>query len=270
MTRYRRIAPVDETSCATRYAAARTGAGSGARTRRRAASDPRAALALACRSPILAALPDSERDTLLRLANIRSLPAKTMILCEGARPEGLYIVLDGLMQLCTIRHGRPVTIVMLPPGSCFAASALLRDEPMLTSAQALRNSVVAEIPAAEFLRMTLALEPLAYGMLQDFAISYRNALRELKTMRLPNKLERLISWILTMHREVWPSDEIALPFGKAQLAARLGIEPATLSRMFARLGEHGVEVRGRILKVRDIAALRRFGAQERLTEAPVP
>lgn len=270
MTRYRRVAPNDEPACHASYAGMAQPAARAGRKRHRLGADPGAALALACRSPILAALPQPEREALLRQAHIRSLPAKTMILCEGARPDGLYILLDGLMQLCTIQHRRPVTIVMLPPGSCFAASALLRDEPMLTSAQALRNSVVAVVPAADFLRMTLALEPLAYGLLQDFAISYRNALRELKTMRLPNKLERLVSWILTMHREASPKDEIALPFGKAQLAARLGIEPATLSRMFARLAEHGVDVRGRILRVRDIAALRRVGAEERLTESPVP
>jgi len=225
---------------------------------------------MAGRSPILAALGEAERTSLLSLARVRSYPAKSILLEEGQRPHGLYIVLDGLIQLCTAFKHRPVTIVMLPPGSCFAASALLRDEPMLTSAQALQRSLVAEIPAAEFLRRTAALDPFAYGLLQDFAVAYRNALRELKTMRLPNKLERLVSWILTMHREVSPSGEIALPFGKGQLAARLGIEPATLSRMFARLASHGVEVRGRVLRIHDIEALRRFGARDSLADSAVP
>lgn len=222
------------------------------------------------KSPLLAGLPPAEQEKLLNIARIRTWPKHSLILREGERPANLYLLLDGLVRLCTAVEMHAVTILVLTPGACFAASALLRDEPMLTAAETLHRSVVAEIPADAFLTLVRAMDPLAQGLLQDFAIGYRNALRELKTMRLPNKRERLVSWLLTMHREARPGDAIELPFPKVQLAERLGMQPSTLSRMFARLAQHGVEVQGRFLRVRDIEALRRFGAQDGLADSPVP
>jgi len=221
-------------------------------------------------SPLLSGLSAPEQDKLLASAILRVCPARSYIFREGERPLNLYLLLDGLVHLCTVFGASPVTVVTLSPGSCFAASALLRGEPMLTAAQTLRPSLLAEFPAETFLGLVSAMSPLAQGLLQDFAINYRNALRELKSMHLPNKQERLVSWLLTMHREVQPANEIELPFTKVQLAARLGMQPATLSRMFARLSHYGVEVRGRFLRVRDIEALRRYGAREGAADLPVP
>ncbi|MEJ1937337.1 cyclic nucleotide-binding domain-containing protein [Nostoc sp. NIES-2111] len=240
------------------------------RARRRAGLvSPEQLRSRAGQSPLLAGLAPLDRERLLGRSTIRTWPKHSLILREGERPANLYLLLDGLAQLCTVFERNPVTIIVLTPGACFAASALLRDEPMLTSVQALSASLVAEIPATAFLDLVGAMDPLAQGLLQDFAIGYRNALRELKTMRLPNKRERLVSWVLTMHREAGPGSEIELPFTKVQLAARLGMQPSTLSRLFARLAQHGVEVRGRFPLVHDIEALRRFAAAERLADPPV-
>lgn len=222
-------------------------------------------------SPFFAALPATRRRALLRTATLRRWPAKATILAEGEQPERLCVLLEGLVQLCTAFEGREVTMQLLTPGSCLGLVALLRREKLPVTARAVRPSVVLDIPAAAFHAQLARLDPFAALLLQDLAASYGNAIRELKTLRLPNKTERLVSWILTMHRGgATPSGEIALPFGKRLLAARLGIEPATLSRMFARLSEHGVEVKGRTLRIRDIEALRRFGKGERLAEPVVP
>jgi len=220
--------------------------------------------------PLLAQLPPAELQKLLSRARIRTWPKRSLILREGERPANLYLLLDGLVRLCTAFETQPVTLLVLTPGTCFAASALLRDEPMLTAAEALDHSKVAEIPADDVLRLVRAMDPFAQGLLQELAIGYRNALRELKTMRLPNKQERLVSWVLNMYRQGRARNEIELPFTKVQLAARLGMQPATLSRMFARLAQHGVEVRGRFLRVHDIEALRRFASREGLADPPVP
>jgi CRP/FNR family transcriptional activator FtrB len=221
-------------------------------------------------SAFFAALPAERRAALLGAATLRRWPAKAPIMLEGEHPGRMCVVVEGLVQLCTMYEDRESTVVVLTPGTAFAVSAILRGEPMIASARTLRPSTVVDIPAAEVRAQLAAADPFAMLLLQDLAISYRNALREIKTMRLPNKTERLVSWILTMHRTAGPSGEIQLPFGKQVLAARLGIEPATLSRMFARLAGHGVEVAGRTVRVRDIEALRRFSAREPLSEPSVP
>lgn len=60
------------------------------------------------------------------------------------------------------------------------------------------------------------------------------------------------------------------PYGKATLAARLGVEPATLSRDLARLAPLGVTVRGRTLTIGDAKRLRELTMIDALNTPPVP
>jgi len=49
-----------------------------------------------------------------------------------------------------------------------------------------------------------------------------------------------------------------LPFQKSLLAGKLGLAPEALSRAFSALKKAGVTVRGRIVQVNDVAALKQI------------
>ena len=68
-----------------------------------------------------------------------------------------------------------------------------------------------------------------------------------------NSAERLAHWILA---QVGSEDILELPFQKRRLAALVGTTPENLSRNIALLRDHGVDFEGRVVRVRDRAALR--------------
>jgi CRP/FNR family transcriptional activator FtrB len=88
-------------------------------------------------------------------------------------------------------------------------------------------------------------------------------LLDLKSLKIRTSIERLADWLITaadgQHNG---SAEFRLPFGKRTLASRLGMTPECLSRSLRALAAHGVNVRGREVKVTDRPALTAFAGQE--------
>lgn len=69
---------------------------------------------------------------------------------------------------------------------------------------------------------------------------------------------RLADFLLKLTPEEGDSATIELPWDKALVAARLGMQPETLSRSLAKRRRIGVETEGSRVLIRDLAGLRRF------------
>ena len=113
------------------------------------------------------------RAALLQVATLRFWPAKATILSEGAYPDRVCVVVSGLVQLCTVFEEREVSLLLLTPGSAFAVSAVLRQEPLIASARAVLPSVVVDIPAQEIHARLAGADSFATLLLHDLASSYR-------------------------------------------------------------------------------------------------
>ena len=119
-------------------------------------------------------------------------------------------------------------------------------------------------------RLFASERAFADAITQDLAENGRNILRECKNARSRNAFQRLVAWILAMIERADTPHEITLPYGKATLAARLGVEPETLSRDLARLAPLGVTVRGRTLTIDDAKRLGKLTMIDALNTPPVP
>ncbi|MBX9634836.1 MAG: helix-turn-helix domain-containing protein, partial [Magnetospirillum sp.] len=97
-------------------------------------------------------------------------------------------------------------------------------------------------------------------MIATMAGSLRGQIKEITELKLQSTTERLASYLATLAGDVTGHAVVRLPFEKRLLAERLGMEPATLSRAFAKLREVGVETgRGDRVEIADVAELRRMG-----------
>jgi hypothetical protein len=55
---------------------------------------------------------------------------------------------------------------------------------------------------------------------------------------------------------------IGLPYDKALIAGRLGMQPESLSRAFARLKQIGVQIEHNTANIEDLARLRAYAEEE--------
>jgi diguanylate cyclase (GGDEF)-like protein len=134
-----------------------------------------AKLALLCRTPLLAGMPEPQlRDM---LAHCRELPLRTgQALChEGEEGHAMWIVLSG--HLVVSKGGKQVAVGS--PGDCYGEMALIESLERSATLKALDEAVVLEVPEPVF-RSHLASCPSALlALLQVFSNRSRHDLEYL-------------------------------------------------------------------------------------------
>jgi CRP/FNR family transcriptional activator FtrB len=207
---------------------------------------------------LLAGVPEAARDRILSRATIERFQARELLFSEGDIPEKLYVVLSGIVDLSRLHGERECNVMMMLAGDLFMAAATLYREPSLISARTLTPCKILVINA-ETVRDEARRSPaLARNISQVLAGQWRVALRiilELKC-RLPS--ERLAAFLLRLHDSRAAGAIAEIPFSKRQLAARIGMQPETLSRALQTLAANGLLLRGRQIIVNDRAKAEAF------------
>jgi CRP/FNR family transcriptional activator FtrB len=192
-----------------------------------------------------------------------------MLVHEGQTQECLFLVFDGLLQQFTTFDGREVTLSVLKTPTLVYPHAMQSGTVALASLRTLDTSRIGRILVAHARRLAVDTPEFAKVMSAQVVDELKRLFHEYKCARTRNALERLAAWIVAMHERAEHQD-IELPYDKWVLAARLGVEPATLSRDFARLAEYGVEVSGKTLMVRNPQLLRTLTGPDALGRPLVP
>ncbi len=142
----------------------------------------------------------------------------------------------------------------------------MRRQPVLTSGRTLDPSRILMIPT-DVVHSVLAKDAaFTLAVAIEIAAAYRGAVKELKSQKLRTSVERLANWILREHGARGATGEFDIPFDKRTLASRLGMTPENLSRNFATLTRHGVEVQGRTIRIKNEDALIRLARPDPLID----
>ena len=94
--------------------------------------------------------------------------------------------------------------------------------------------------------------------MRELALAYRDMVRALTDMKLRQSAERLGNLVLQQERRQGGKGTVRLRAEKRLVASLLGMTPENLSRAFAVLGQHGLEVDGALVRITDGAALKHF------------
>jgi CRP/FNR family transcriptional activator FtrB len=194
---------------------------------------------------------DERFDALVQPAFLQRFPPHVVLFERGQVPDFLCVVLEGAVELFA-RHGeRETTIAILRPISTFILAAIVRREPVLTAGRTLDPSRILMIPTDTVHAMIAQDNGFAYAIASELADAYRAMVQELKSQKLRTSVERLANWILREDKLAGSTSQFDIPFDKRTLASRLGMTPENLSRNFATLLRHGVEVQGRTIRITD-------------------
>ncbi len=218
--------------------------------------------------PILSDISGSSRRSLTAVSEVRKFPARTLVFSEGVPAKHLHILLEGSVDLFGAVRGREATINVLRPGNAFILAAVVRSALTLMSARTMQASRILFIPADAF-RSALREDPaLAINVSLELGLNFRSMVKLLRDQKLRSSRERLAAYILRLARENIDKDSFKLPTTKRVLASLLGIEPASLSRTLASLGEAGIRIEGDIVHVEDIGALAEVANSDWVVDDP--
>lgn len=201
--------------------------------------------------PFLSALSEPARSRILEGASIERFAPGKAIFAESEQPRHLLVLLSGLIDLSCRYDGREKTALLLSAGDILMPAAALFNEPYLVAAHALTASRLLMIDAKAVRTEAIRSPALALEIAKVMAGQWRVALRIILDLKCRSPSQRLAAFLLRLH-DSRPVGSIAeLPFSKRQLAARIGMQPETLSRTLQTLAANGLYLRGRQIVILD-------------------
>ncbi len=209
--------------------------------------------------PLLAALKPEEFARIRRGIRSVSLEAEQHLFQHGEPARCFYIVISGQIKLYRLSpSGNEKIIDLIEPGHSFAEAVMFMDRRNYpVNASALAPTTLAAVEMQPFIDMLRDSVDVCFRLLGQLSMRLRHRLNEIDALALQNSTLRVVNYLLRQIPEEQAGPvtiELAAP--KKTIAARLSIQPETLSRVFHNLEHAGIiEVTGSVIAVADAGRL---------------
>ncbi len=208
-----------------------------------------------------AELPEVARQLALEQAVVRSHPANQMILLENDWGSSVYFVLSGWLKIRTYNaDGKEVTLNILGQGEIVGEMAALEKSSRSTDVLSLTAVTIANIPAADFVRL-LKSEPLAGIKLAQLMGRRLRQLNRRLRLRESNSSARVADTLLFLAEgqgvDINSDKGAEIPnFPHRELSSMSGLARETVTRVLTKLERDGLIIRSSDkMTIPDISAL---------------
>lgn len=219
--------------------------------------------AILSRSPLLRG---ATQDTIARLAGEakpQAFARGSTIFIEGEPARRFGIVAEGTIKLYRISPGGTETVVrVFAQGESFAEAVALRRGSYPVSAAAVTDCIVLWIEAERLRQLFLQDPEIALAILASTFVHLHDLVNQVEQLKSRRSLQRVAGFLAELAGGANGSCTVTLPYDKVLIAGELGIKPESLSRIFARLRDHGVTVRANEADIADVALLRSLSRRE--------
>ena len=208
-------------------------------------------------------LPDNDVRSLLQHSVVRSYPGNTVFFLQGDPGEQFYILFDGWVKLFRETEGGHESVIqVIAKGESFAEAAIFDRSTFPVSASAVGDVRMMVVPAGPFLSRLKENGDLALNILGAMARRNRQLVHKLEQLTVKSSAERVAMFLMDLCKAKEGACEIRLPHDKSLVAARLGMQPETLSRSLAKLRNIGVETKAEKVLIGDVLTLKQFSKGE--------
>ena len=211
--------------------------------------------------PLFSGLMPDERAALLRAGQARSFAAGEVLFHHGDPLSHFYVVVRGTLQLYrTTSDGRQKTLELLKAGQTLGETEIMDScKTHRMSAAAVDQVEVIVFPAVWLKQAAQNHSTLALNLLSQIAGQMHDAAIEAEhqaTMTAPQLVACFLQRLCVLHN--FNPRDFTLPYSKSLIASRLGMEPETFSRTLAKLKEHGIEVAGNRVIIRNLTQIEHY------------
>jgi CRP/FNR family transcriptional regulator len=222
----------------------------------RSRNSENATLDLLRRIPLFSALNEPLLEQVQSAATVREYPRGGVIFRAGQEARAFYVILSGQVSVYQLSASGDRQILHLyEAGQTFGEAAMWSGRTYPAFAEARKPSRLLEI-TRDWLARAITDPDLSMGMLAGLSGKLREFARLIDMLSLKDVPARLAGELLELSRHSG-APRFKLTQTKADLAARLGTAPETLSRALAKLKADGLIVEeGAFLEILDEDRLR--------------
>jgi len=205
--------------------------------------------------PLFDGLPEPQIARLAAATRRRKLARGEVLFQAGEHPTGFYAVIYGSIALFAPKGAHRVDATdFVGPRRSFGEAVMFLDKPYIVTATAAADSLVLHVSKEAVFGAIERNPRVAVRMIASLSEKLHAAVRELDARARGPGARRFAAWLA---REASDADSVTLPATKKSLAARLDMSAEHFSRVLKELaGEGLIEVRGRVVAIRDPQRLR--------------
>lgn len=162
---------------------------------------------------------------------------------QGTPATAFYFVVEGWVVVSRLHASGASTVLhVFGEGESFAEVAAMAIGDYPAAADAATKAVVLSIPAVAYRSLIEQDAAFAMRVIGSLAQRMRMLIGEFETSQHESGAKRLATFLLELTTRVDSANkDYILPFSKQVLAARLHMQPESLSRAFSELRKHGIE-----------------------------
>ncbi|NIA69716.1 Crp/Fnr family transcriptional regulator [Pelagibius litoralis] len=219
---------------------------------------------VARQSVLLASVPEDLVETILSHTETRAFDRGTTIFLQGEIAESVYIVLDGWVKLFRIsQNGAEAVVGVFTKGRSFGEAAAFQNDVYPVAAEAVTDCRVMPVRAGLILGLMKSRPELCTAMLASTFRHLHALVAQVEQLKAHTGAQRVAEFLLDLCPIAEGACAVTLPYDKVLIAGRLGMQPESLSRSFARLKDVGVKVSQNHAAISDVARLRGYVDEDR-------
>ncbi len=217
-------------------------------------------------TPLFEGLPETQCETIGRIAVLRQFRKGEKIFSEGDPGAGFYVVVSGKVKVYKISpEGKMQIFHIFGKGEVFGEVSVFTGQGYPANAEAQEKSAALFLPRRAFVGLIEKDPSLALNMLATLSWRLHRFAGLIEDLSLKEVPGRLASYLLFLSGQQDGSDDLVLEVSKGQLASLLGTIPETLSRILNKMTRMGlIRTERSSIRLIDRRGLERIAGGERL------
>lgn len=209
--------------------------------------------------PFFKHLSTENQERLMSHSHEQQCQAGELLIQQGQPAERFFLVLKGRVKLYRISaDGQEKVVEIIQAGQTFAEAVMfMQRSEYPVCAETLEAVQLVSFPNRLMLTLLQENPQACLHLLGHMSMRLHQRLGELETLTLQNATQRFALYLIQqLEDRAQETVDIELPLPKRLIAARLSMQPETLSRIMARLNQEGlIEMRGRNIHIPSISSL---------------
>jgi len=211
--------------------------------------------------PMFAEAKESTLRALVPNCVFQSFSAGITINKTGEVPAYIYCLRSGSVEGWARLNDAETILASATAPMVFEVATAIQNHPSVLAIVTREQCETIAIETSAFLQSIHDDQAVCHAALIHASQINLMMIDRLLDHKLRTAEERLGRWIISKIDPIKKLNTVQIEFSKRALAYELGMSPANLSRLFALIRDHGVEVKGMTISVGDITKLKRLAGE---------
>ncbi len=221
-------------------------------------------LQIITRIPLFRGLKPETVRLIIGPATAVTVRAHSVLFRQGDLATAFFIMINGCTKHYRLSFsGEETVIQVLIEGDSFGEAIALTGARFPATAETVTDARIVRIPADHVVRCIQENPNIARAMIASTSQRFQALMQQVEQLKAQSGIQRLAEFLASLAPVTSGPCVVALPYDKTLIAGRLGLQPESLSRTFAKLKSAGVTVRSAHVAVRDVAKLRQLARDQR-------